>query len=169
MRVLVAGMAIALLLGACAGNRVGGTTATTMGTESQTDTSDLTPVSYSNPGAAAGAIESCLVDRYRAIVTGMAKVEHARDLPNYVPLTGLEPEIQTDDAAYVVRFHGDLAIGALVRGGGGGDWILRDPTCVVVGSDRSFFNTGGSYDVDGTERSPGTGIADPGGLPPLGP
>jgi hypothetical protein len=130
---------------------------------------EVEPVSQSNPGDAASAIRDCEVERFKDMVAGMGRVEHARDLPDYVPLTGREPEIATDTEAWAVTFRGDLPLGLQGRGGGAGEWSLRDPTCVWIGGVRSFLETGGTVWWDGEARSPGNGVSDPGGLPPLQP
>lgn len=94
----------------------------------------LTPVSRSNPGPEAQVVlELCGLDP--TLVSAMAKVSKARDLPEYVRLTGKEPEIQVDKPAWVVTYAGRVI---LPRALGWAD----DPICVVIDGVRTVFLSG---------------------------
>lgn len=97
----------------------------------------LAAVSRSNPGAAASEVlDLCYVDAFGVdAIAGMAEVPRARDLPMYVNLVGVEPEIRTDAPAWVISFRGKVT---LPRGLG---WAI-DPTCVVIDGERTLFLTG---------------------------
>jgi hypothetical protein len=95
------------------------------------------------------ATDACLItDSTKRLVSslgfkgikGAAKITPARDLPTYVPLWGTEPEIQTDDPAWVFWFEGVVTIPI--------DITERDPVCVVVHGEPSWFSVGASY-LDG--------------------
>lgn len=58
-------------------------------------------------------------------ISGMGLVPRARDVPRYVPLTGSELVLQTEDPAWVVSYEGVVEF---PRGLG---WA-RNPVCVVV-------------------------------------
>lgn len=100
-------------------------------------TTSVEPVSLSHPSPeAADALRICQVDTIGADkVSGMGRIPAARDAVRYVPLTGLEPEIQTDDPAWIVSFHGEVPMPK-----SGEVWI--DPTCIVVGGDGGLYATG---------------------------
>ena len=110
---------------------------TTSGTGLPVDPS-IEPVSLSDPSSeAADALRVCQVlDNIGADkVSGMGRISHARDAVRYAPLTGVEPEIQTDAPAWLVTFKGEVPMPM-----SGEIWI--DPTCVVVGGDGGFYATG---------------------------
>lgn len=69
------------------------------------------------------------------LVSGMGRIDHARDAARYAPLTGLEPEIKTDAPAWIVTFKGDVPMPMT-----GEIWV--DPTCIVVDGDGGFYATG---------------------------
>lgn len=71
---------------------------------------------------------------------GAAKVTPARAVPEFVPLFGTEPEIQTDEPAWVFAFEGQMVLPPNI--------VERDPTCVVVNGDATWYSTGASY-IDG--------------------
>lgn len=101
------------------------------------DTS-IEPVSLSKPSAeAAEALRICQVLEYHGAdkVGGMGRIPHARDAIHYAPLTGKEPEIDTDDPTWLITFRGELQMPMLQQ-----VWI--DPTCVVVGDAGGVFATG---------------------------
>lgn len=97
----------------------------------------LTPISRSNPGPEAQAVlELCGAAGFDlAGISGMAKVQRARDLPKYVRLTGKEPEIQVDEPAWVLTYSGRVI---LPRALGWAD----DPICVVIDGVRTVFLSG---------------------------
>jgi hypothetical protein len=101
------------------------------------DTS-IEPVSLSHPSPeAAEALRICQVNEGIGAdqVSGMGRIPHARDAFRYVPLTGLEPEIQTDAPAWIVTFTGEVPMPK-----SGEIWI--DPTCIVVGGGGGMYATG---------------------------
>jgi hypothetical protein len=73
-------------------------------------------------------------------ISGAGRVTPARDLPEFVPLVGTEPEIQTDDPAWVFSFVGVVTIPI--------DIVERDPICVVINGHPIWFSVGASY-IDG--------------------
>jgi hypothetical protein len=111
----------------------------------------ITTISASDPEASL-ALELCEVTRYRDMLVGAAEVAHASDLPTYVPLTGQEPEIATESAAWVFAFRGDVPLGLLTRTRG--PLVAHDPTCVVIGADHYWFMTGGATLADGSDTTP---------------
>lgn len=97
----------------------------------QAVTSDVRPIALSSlTGAAAEAMALCGVEEHKDLVTGAGEVLHARDLPKYVPLSGKEPEIQTDEPAYAVTFEGVIRLP--VRGMPVPYIDQVNATCVVV-------------------------------------
>lgn len=97
----------------------------------------IEPVSLSHPSPeAAAALRICQVDTIGPdMVSGMGRIPHARDAVRYAPLTGLEPEIQTDAPGWIVTFNGEVPMPK-----SGEIWI--DPTCIVVGGDGGMYATG---------------------------
>ena len=63
-------------------------------------------------------------------VAGMGLVPHARDVPEYAYLWGMEPEIQTDRPAWVIQLAGRVNFGA--------GWA-DDPVCIVVDGKPTIF------------------------------
>ena len=122
-------------------------------------------VSASHPSAdAAAAMEACQVGQLIPLtqVVGMARLASARDVPRYVPLTGREPEIQTDAPAWVIQVSGDVSA---VRNGE----VWKDPTCVVIDDQSGFYATGRVTNVaSGKVSAPGPPAIPPDSkLPPL--
>jgi hypothetical protein len=118
----------------------------------------LTPISRSNPGPEAQAVlELCGLDP--TLVSGMAKVSKARDLPKYVRLTGKEPEIQVDEPVWVVTYSGRFTIRTI--------WA-EDPTCVVIDGEPLLFMTG-DYGRGDSVSHPLTSTDPPLALPTLAP
>lgn len=68
-------------------------------------------------------------------VTGMGKIESARDLLHYVPLTGREPQLAESGPAWIVTVHRNLP-----QPGSNESWA--DPTCVVTDQEFGWFATG---------------------------
>jgi hypothetical protein len=98
----------------------------------------IEPVSLSDPSSeAADALRICQVGDTigSEMVSGMGRIDHARDAVRYVSLTGLEPEIQTDAPAWIVTFKGEVP---MPKSGE----IWADPTCIVVKGDGGFYATG---------------------------
>ena len=108
------------------------------------DTS-IVPVSRSKPlREAQAALNACGANGPKGVgvtdqfaVVGMGLVPHARDVPEYVDLWGVEPEIQTDDPAWVIQMGGRVDLG------GGTSWA-DDPVCVVVDGRPTIFSPGTS-------------------------
>ena len=63
-------------------------------------------------------------------IAAMGLVAHARDVPEYVNLWGMEPEIQTDKPAWVIQMAGRVELGS--------GWA-DDPVCVVVDGSATVF------------------------------
>ncbi|OGN87045.1 MAG: hypothetical protein A2X23_11670 [Chloroflexi bacterium GWC2_73_18] len=97
----------------------------------------IAPVSRSSPNPeAAEVIRLCLnetipIER----IERMGLVPSARDLPRYVPLTGREPWIKTDEPAWVVQFRGEIPM--LLSGE-----VWTDPICLVIGGEPGYVGTG---------------------------
>lgn len=132
----------------------------------------VTPVSMSNLSAeAAEVVRLCGVRQYLSQVAGMGQVPHARDLPNYVNLTGREPEVQGDEPIWAVAFTGQIALTTRSRAGTA---MATNPTCVVVGDVAAgngipeWMMTGPVTDAMGT-RTPEPRAAPAQSLPPLQP
>lgn len=119
---------------------------------------DANPVSLSSPSQqAAQGIAACAVTQYKAQIKGMAILAHARELPEFVPLTGREPEIQSDAPVFVVQFQGTVRLP--LRGGPGSAAYtdIDGPTCVVYGGDATWYLTGPWVDSNGSKGVPGKG------------
>lgn len=121
-------------------------------------------VSASAPSSnAAEAMRLCGVDDSRLnSVAGMAQIP-ANPAKQYVPLVGVEPELQVTDAAWVIAFTGDMPIGRM------GD-IAKNPVCVVIGDEPIFFMPEGFRDIAGNWHAPVPPQTPPRlALPPLAP
>lgn len=151
-RALTLAIAAAALVGGCA--RAGAptdVTPTPAPPVTATPTSEATPppgsaiapVSRSNPTSEQAEIIQLCLNEIIAIeqVDRMGLVPSARDLPRYVPLTGREPQIQTDAPAWVIQFKGEIPM--LLAGE---VWI--DPICVVINGERGYFATGPVRNLD---------------------
>ena len=120
--------------------------------------SDLSPVSRSSPDAAASAaLDLCSITDTKGafgangalgndIVVGMGLVPHARDAAKYVRLVGVEPEIQTDDPAWLITTKGSIQLPLGPK--------MWDPTCVVVHGEANWFSTGDYQADDGSLVTP---------------
>jgi hypothetical protein len=98
----------------------------------------IEPVSLAHPSPeSAEALRICQVNEGIGAdqVSGMGRIDHARNAIRYVPLTGREPEIQTDAPAWIVTFTGEVPMPK-----SGEIWI--DPTCIVVGGGGGIYATG---------------------------
>ncbi|HEY3523230.1 MAG TPA: hypothetical protein VGK63_05975 [Candidatus Limnocylindrales bacterium] len=65
----------------------------------------LPPVSRSHPTpAAAATLRACHIGDQLLLtqVTGMAEIDHASNLPRYVPLSGREPQLADPGPAWVI-------------------------------------------------------------------
>ncbi len=105
-------------------------------------------VSRSNPTPeAAAALQSCGVARIGIEhVAQMGLVASARDAVRYVPIRGVEPELQTDAAVWLVVFSGRIDLGR-------GYWA-EDPVCAVIGGTPTMFEPGPYGRGDTTEVPP---------------
>lgn len=121
------------------------------------DPGGLAAVSRSKPDVAAlSALDACSITdsqgRFGAngplgldVVIGMAQIPHARDTAKYVRLVGVEPEIQSDEPAWVIATTGPIQIPPGPK--------MWDATCVVVDGVPTWFITGDS-EVDGAIVTP---------------
>ncbi len=92
---------------------------------------------------------------YANQIKGIGILSRARLLPEYVPLTGREPEIQSDAPVFVVQLAGTIRLP--IRGGRGAPGYLdvEDATCVVLGDGwPTWYVTGPSVDSAGNRRTP---------------
>lgn len=118
----------------------------------------LTPVSRSNPGPEAqAAIDACNLDPTR--ISGMAKLGDAAELPQYVRLTGKEPELREHKPVWVITYSGRFTIRTI--------WA-EDPTCVVLDGEPILFLTG-DYGRGDSVQHPLPVHDPPFSLPPLAP
>lgn len=107
----------------------------------------IVPISLSQPPAdAARAFEICAirgwVDRDGIdVIAGIGRIDHAYDAARYVRLTGREPELQSDQPAWIVQFRGQIRMAW-------SNTVYVDPACIVVdGGDGGFFGTGATREV----------------------
>jgi len=127
----------------------------------------MPPVSLSNPPADAGrAFELCLVRGWVErngidVIAGLGRIDHANEAAHYVRLTGHEPELQSDQPAWIVQFRGDIRMPM-------SNTVYVDPACIVVrGGDGGFFGTGPVKDIgSGVTRTPQPVVAEPDRLLP---
>jgi hypothetical protein len=122
----------------------------------------LEPISLTHLSVEAKeALRLCVREGEIPLVSGMAELASARDVPRYGWFFGKPPELQTDAPAWVVQFDGDVAARTAT---------LHDPTCVVIDGVRTLFGTGGVTSLDGrTERRSELAVAPELSLPPLMP
>jgi hypothetical protein len=109
---------------------------------------DIASVSRSNPGAAASAaLKLCGVDRIGIEhVARMGEIPSARDAARYVPLRGVEPELQTDASAWLIVFSGKINLGHA--------YWAQDPICAVIDGTPTMFEPGPYGRGDTTEVPP---------------
>jgi hypothetical protein len=125
------------------------------------------PVSLSQPPVdAARAFELCAVRGWVErdgidVIAGIGRIDHAYDAAHYARLTGREPELQSDQPAWIVQFRGDIRMAW-------SNTVYVDPTCIVVeGGDGGFFGTGTVREVgSGVTRTPQPVPAEPDRLLP---
>lgn len=127
----------------------------------------ITPVSASNPSPDAEAAQNlCWTfdsSRGLQLIAGMGQIERARDATKYTRLTGREPEIQTDEPAWIIVYRGAMPQPRPV----GEIWF--DTTCVVIGDAPTIYATGLIQRADGTTEGPPPLGAPTLALPPLAP
>ena len=85
-------------------------------------------------------LSQCVRDEDIKLVSGMAKLASAREVPRYGWFGGDEVELMTDVPAWVIQYDGDLSVRGV---------IYHDPTCVVIDGVRYLFLTGGATDPEG--------------------
>lgn len=128
----------------------------------------IAAVSRSDPSPAAqAALSACGASGPKGVgvttafvISGMGLVPHARDVPEYVPLWGIEPEIQTDKPAWVIQMAG--------RVDWGDSWGV-DPVCVVIDGASSMFEPGTYGRGTQTVVPPTPSRSPTRALPPLAP
>jgi hypothetical protein len=128
----------------------------------------IEPVSISKPPTdAARTFEMCGVQQWIdrngiEVVAGLGRIDHAMDALHYVRLTGREPELKSDSAAWIVQFRGDIRMAW-------SNTIYMDPACIVVdGGDGGFFGTGGVRELgsDVVREPPADAVQPDRALPP---
>lgn len=92
-------------------------------------------------------------------ISGMGKIAHAREVGSYALVTGREPELQSDQPAWVIEITG--MISDPFAG------TLTNPTCVVVESEPYWYVTGSQGDGDNLVTAPPLAPGPSFGLPPL--
>jgi hypothetical protein len=125
-------------------------------------------VSKSNPGPAAQrAMDLCGVKGYGiGTVGGMGLIPDARRVPDYVPLSGREPELAVDKPAWVIAFEGWLTMVTRTRSP---ITEVQDPVCVVIDGAPFMFLTGASRAGDVIVPPPPSSHEPTYALPPLAP
>ena len=118
---------------------------------------DLAAVSKSDPSPDASiALDACSITDTKGVfgkngplgidlVVGMGQVPHARDAAKYVRLAGVEPEIQTDDPAWLIVVSGPIQLPLGPK--------MWDATCVYVDGTATWFITG-NHEEDGKLLTP---------------
>jgi len=116
---------------------------------------DVDPVSLGTPTAmAAEGIEACAVRKYEEALGGIGILAHARLLPEYVPLTGREPEVKSDEPVFVALFSGTIRLP--YRGGPGAPAYkdVQNATCAVLDGQAIWWITGPWTDSTGKSGTP---------------
>jgi len=139
--------AVACLLAACAAAE---------GSLSPSSSGALPAVSLSKPATpeAAEAVGLCVLTDHLGQVAGMAEIDHGYDVPKYAPLTGAEPEIQTDSPVWVVRYSGVIRLSVRGQAASSAFVDAETPTCIVVDGVSSWLMTGTTTAQDGTKVTP---------------
>jgi hypothetical protein len=109
-------------------------------------------------GDDATAVQMCNYTTDTSSVVGMARVPSGHDVGKYAPVTGHEPELQTDAAVWVAVIKGTVQL----RNGS----VAVDPTCVFVGGQRYLYITGDLI-VGGVKITPMPAMTTTLGLPAL--
>jgi hypothetical protein len=86
---------------------------------------NLRPVSLSDPGDAAAAIEACHVREFADQVIGMGRLASAAQVENYAPFSSNEP-----DPAWLVLFQGSIQVG---------DQALEGGVCLAFDDGRTLM------------------------------
>jgi hypothetical protein len=146
-------LSVLFIVGGCA--RSGPAAVALQGGAGPNQLPGVTAVSLSSTsGDAAAGILACGVRKYAANIQGMGIVASARTLPQFVRLTGREPEIQSDAPVFVVEFTGPLR---LPLRGGVGSAAYRDidnATCAVIDGWPIWYATGSWVDSLGNRGAP---------------
>jgi hypothetical protein len=136
------------------------------GPTASAEVSDLTPVSLSAPSAmAADGIRLCGVQQRATQIAAIGIIDHARLLPYYVPLTGREPEIQTDSPAFVVQFSGTIRMNPRGQPGHPAYVDAQGVTCIVLNGVPITYVLGPSTDSLGHSYTPEPAPMDTRALP----
>jgi hypothetical protein len=129
----------------------------------------IAAVSRSHPGPdAQRAMDLCGVKEYGiGTVGGMGLIADARRVPDYVPLTGREPELAVDKPAWVIAFRGWIPMITRSRSP---ITEVEDPVCVLIDDVPSMFSPGANRGAGGLLVTPPPSKAMPiFALPPLAP
>jgi hypothetical protein len=128
----------------------------------------IAAVSRSHPGPdAQRAMDLCGVRGYGiGTVGGMGLIANAKRVPDYVPLTGREPELAVDKPAWVVAFQGWIPMVTRSRSP---ITEVENPVCVVIDGAPVLFLTGASRDGDVIVTPPPNSHEPIFALPPLAP
>ena len=150
---------VAVLLGACvqspAGAVLGSTASSFPASASTVAPDEVEGVSLGAPTKeAAAGIDGCGVAKYASQIQGIGILAHATLLPQYVPITGREPEIQSDDRTFVVLFSGSIRLP--LRGGQGAPSFLdiENATCAMLQGHPTWYMTGAWTDSTGKTGTP---------------
>jgi hypothetical protein len=128
----------------------------------------IAAVSRSHPGPdAQRAMDLCGVKGYGiGTVGGMGLIPDARRLPDYVPLSGREPELAVDKPVWVVAFRGWIPMSTRSHSA---ITEVEDPVCVVINGAAVMFLTGASRAGDVITTPPPNSHEPIFALPPLAP
>lgn len=141
----IAGITFLLLLAGC--TPAGGGTATErtaaatpIAPAADAVDDEVTAVSVSSPvGLAVEGVPACGVEKYQDQIVGIAVVAHASLLPHYVPLTGDEPEVKSEEPAFVVLYTGTIR---LPLRGEASYADATGATCIYLEGHPMWFGTG---------------------------
>jgi len=102
-------------------------------------------------------MQDCGVNVWSKQVAGIGILAHATLLPDYVPLTGREPEVASSEPVLAVRYSGTIRVG--FRGNpGSATWKDVDGlTCVFVAGFGHMYTTGPWVDSLGRSGTPDLG------------
>jgi hypothetical protein len=123
---------------------------TAQASPSESSSGDVDGVSLSAPTSQAEAgIKACGVRAHATQIHGIGILARARLLPEYVPLTGREPEIQSDSPAFVVQFTGRIRLWDRAGPESAPFTDSEDATCVMLDEWPTWYVTGPWFDSDG--------------------
>jgi hypothetical protein len=127
--------------------------------------STLAPVSRSHPSAGAQkALDACQVTNFYGLdsVARMALIQHASDARTYERFTGLEPELKTDDPAWLVEFSGGIYMPIEAE-----TWY--GTVCVVISGSAGFYGTGETMHLGKLYPAPSVPVEPTLALPTMAP